>query len=136
AICGGIALAIHGFPRFTKDIDLLILPEDLPRVLPVAHQRGFKFATSAMSFAAGTPNEIKYQRVSKVEGSEYLTLDLVLVGPILEDVWKGRSRFSWETRVVQAVSAEGLAKMKRLADRDQDRVDLKNLGFANDTPSR
>jgi hypothetical protein len=23
AICGGIALALHGYPRFTKDIDLL-----------------------------------------------------------------------------------------------------------------
>ena len=33
AICGGIAVALHGYPRFTRDIDLLIRREDLPKVL-------------------------------------------------------------------------------------------------------
>lgn len=26
AVCGGFAVAIHGYPRLTQDIDLLILP--------------------------------------------------------------------------------------------------------------
>jgi hypothetical protein len=85
-----------------------------------------------MSFAAGTPNEIQLHRVSKVLGTEYLTLDLVLVSGILEDVWKGREYFSFENRRIQAVSASGLAKMKLLANRDQDRVDLKKLGMTDD----
>lgn len=29
AVCGGLALAIHGFPRATFDIDILILPASL-----------------------------------------------------------------------------------------------------------
>jgi hypothetical protein len=31
ALCGGMALAVHGYPRFTKDIDFLIAPESLSR---------------------------------------------------------------------------------------------------------
>ena len=27
ALCGGMAVALHGYPRFTKDIDFLIPPE-------------------------------------------------------------------------------------------------------------
>jgi hypothetical protein len=29
ALCGGLAVAIYGYSRFTKDIDLIIKPEDL-----------------------------------------------------------------------------------------------------------
>lgn len=29
AFCGGVALAIHGYPRATKDIDVLIQANDL-----------------------------------------------------------------------------------------------------------
>ncbi len=32
AVCGGLAMSIHGYPRSTVDIDLLILPEDEERV--------------------------------------------------------------------------------------------------------
>ena len=36
ALCGGVALAIHGVPRATQDIDLLVRPEDLSRLRDVA----------------------------------------------------------------------------------------------------
>ena len=40
AICGGWAMAIHGIPRATIDIDLLILGDDLERVWGLAKQLG------------------------------------------------------------------------------------------------
>jgi hypothetical protein len=33
AICGGVALAIHGAPRATRGIDLLVREADLPRLV-------------------------------------------------------------------------------------------------------
>ena len=33
AVCGGWAMAIHGLPRATMDIDLLVLADDLDRIL-------------------------------------------------------------------------------------------------------
>ena len=29
ALCGGMAVVLHGYPRLTRDIDLLIRPSDL-----------------------------------------------------------------------------------------------------------
>ena len=35
AICGGVAVTIHGATRSTKDIDILIAPTDVLRALDV-----------------------------------------------------------------------------------------------------
>jgi hypothetical protein len=36
AVCGALAVAIHGAPRATKDIDILVPPEAIPAVLGAA----------------------------------------------------------------------------------------------------
>lgn len=33
ALCGGLAVVVHGYPRMTKDIDILIRPEELDHAL-------------------------------------------------------------------------------------------------------
>ena len=45
ALCGGLALAIHGHPRATKDIDLLIPPESIGDALGAAARAGFTLRT-------------------------------------------------------------------------------------------
>jgi hypothetical protein len=129
ALCGGVAVAFHGYPRFTKDIDVLIQAEDLDKVLKIIEGQGFTFLAGPLPFDVGKPNERVVHRVSKIEGAEVLTLDLVLVSPVFQDVWQQRELFEWQGRHVPIVSAHGLAKMKRLAGRDQDLLDLKQLGF-------
>jgi hypothetical protein len=130
ALCGGIAVAFHGYPRFTKDIDILIRSEDVDRVLDAVRACDFVFVAEPMTFGSGGPNEQVILRVSKIEGQDLLTLDLLILNPMLQDVWDERGVFQWNTRQIQVVAVEGLAKMKRLAGRDQDLLDLKMLGFA------
>lgn len=36
ALCGGMAFAVHGHPRFTQNLDLLIRETDLERMIEVA----------------------------------------------------------------------------------------------------
>ena len=128
AICGGVALALHGHPRFTKDIDLLVREEDLERVRKAVARRGFTVEGGRVPFRLGKPDEQIMHRVSKVSGSEILTLDLILVSPALEEIWSSRGAFAWKGRRIKAVSRDGLAKMKRLAGRTQDLADLEKLG--------
>lgn len=132
ALCGGIAVAFHGYPRFTRDIDLLIRPEDLDRVLGVVQARNFLFVAGRLPLWVRGSYQGEIYRISKVEGQDLLTLDLVIVNPVLQDVWEGREAFEWRGRQVQVVSSGGLLKMKRLAGRDQDLLDLKRLGLMND----
>ena len=40
-VCGGVAVAIHGYPRFTRNIDLLILTCDEHRVREISSGLGF-----------------------------------------------------------------------------------------------
>lgn len=131
-VCGGIALAIHGYPRFTKDIDVLVRPQDLDRIVKVAATRGFIVAANPLRFDVGTSKEREVRRISKIEGEDVMTLDLLLARGVLEDAWNDREVFEWEERVVQAVSAQALIKMKKIAGRDQDLLDVRRLEGEDD----
>lgn len=131
-VCGGIALAIHGYPRFTKDIDILVLPEDLDRVFAVAAERGFIVAANPLRFDAGTPKAREVRRISKIAGEDVMTLDLLLSTGVLQEAWDDREAFEWEGRVVKAVSAHALVRMKRIAGRDQDLLDVRRLEGGGD----
>lgn len=131
-VCGGIALAIHGFPRFTKDIDVLVRPRDLDRVVAVAATRGFIVAANPLRFDIGTPREREVRRISKIEGEDVMTLDLLLSTGVLQEAWGDREAFEWEGRVVKTVSAQALVKMKRIAGRDQDLLDVRKLEGGDD----
>lgn len=127
AICGGIAVAIHGYPRFTKDIDVLVRGEDLESIRRVASARGFGLEGGLLRFAAGTPEERAVFRVSKADGPDLITLDLLLVTPALREVWESRESVTWKGRTLDVVTRDGLVRMKRLAGRAQDLVDIEHL---------
>ena len=129
ALCGGVAVAIHGYPRFTRDIDLLILPEDERRVLDVAEQRQFIFESGRMPRGEVNASDWEIVRVSKVVGEDLLSLDLLLVGPSIRSVWDSRGTAAFNGRQIPVVSREGLKKLKLLAGRKQDLLDIEQLGL-------
>lgn len=136
ALCGGIAVAFYGYPRFTKDIDLLIRKESLQEAKGALRQIGYDFPAGPIPFDRGTPRERELHRVSKIEGPDFMTLDLLVVTRVFEDVWRDRMVFAWKDRRVPVVSRDGLVSMKRLAGRDQDLLDLKKLTQALEENNR
>lgn len=127
ALCGGIAVALYGYPRFTKDIDLLILPEDLDKVLTTIKPLGYSIPGGRIPFDMGESTEREIFRISKVQDDELFTLDLMLVNELFRDVWNNREIFEWEGHHVQVVSRSGLIWMKQLANRNRDRIDIQEL---------
>lgn len=123
AVAGAVALAIHGVPRATTDLDLLVDPRDLDAVLGVARARQFGIEALPMRFSDG----MEVRRVTKVEGAEMLTLDLLLVNPNLEPVWTSRERIPTERGEFWVVSRQGLIQMKAWAGREQDLADIVRL---------
>jgi hypothetical protein len=126
AVCGGWSMAIHGAPRATIDIDLLILGVDLERAWSLANQHGYDVAGLPLHFADGA---IEIRRISKVdrESKRLFTLDFLLVTDQLQNVWAERQQVVWENGVTWVVSKSGLIEMKRISGRDQDVVDIKEL---------
>jgi hypothetical protein len=123
AVAGALALAIHGVPRATTDIDLLVRREDVEATLRVANARGFAVQALPMRFSDG----FEVRRSSKVEAPMLLTLDLLLVNENLEPVWASRERVATERGGVWVVSREGLIAMKAWAGREQDLADIRRL---------
>jgi hypothetical protein len=129
AVCGGVAVAIHGYPRFTRDIDLLVRPEDEQQVLNVAAQRGFIFDAGRMPMGQGDVADWEIVRVSKVVGHDLLSLDLLMVGPDLQSVWDSRGVSAFNGRQIPVVSREGVKTLKLIAGRKQDLLDIEQLGL-------
>lgn len=125
AVCGGLAMAIHGFVRATVDIDLLIRQESLEDAYQVAATKGFDIRGLDISFKE---RAVEIRRVSKIDDDgEVLSLDFLLVTAQVEDVWITRETIDFLGKKLWVVSRTGLIKMKTLAGRPQDLADIERL---------
>lgn len=127
ALCGGLAMAVHGHPRATQDIDLLVPETELTRTLEVARTIGFIIPSGRMPFKARTPLAMDIYRVSKAKGSWLISLDLIVVSPGLQDVWESRISGKVGDVDCSVVSREGLIQMKAIAGRHRDLDDIETL---------
>ena len=126
ALCGGLAVAVHGWTRATVDIDLLVPAESFAPIRDVAKGLGFFHEASPMDFAQG---RVQMKRLVKIdpESGDPLLLDLILVTSALEETWAQRVSVEWEYGLLRVVSPEGLIRMKQLRDSLQDRADIEAL---------
>jgi len=124
ALCGGLAMAAHGFVRATMDIDFLIPPKFLDQALHTAAELGFDVRGLDLSFKDGA---VEIRRVSKLIGEDVLPFDLILVTPQLQEVWTARRQIDLFGEKVSVVSREGLIQMKTLSGRPQDLADIYRL---------
>ena len=125
ALCGGLAMAVHGHPRATVDIDLLAPPESAERVLEIGTRNGFTVPATTLQFKQG----IQVRRISKARGpdEEVLVLDVLLATPPLQAAWEGRLQIPWEGGIVWVLSRDGMIQMKSLRGSEQDRADIAAL---------
>jgi predicted nucleotidyltransferase len=127
ALCGGMAVAIHGYPRFTKDIDFLVPAESLERAREVAAMAGFLDESGRIPFA-----DSDVYRVIKTDGTNFRILDFLVPKRLDTIAWQQRQWFDWDGLPLCTVSVDGLIEMKRAAGRDIDLIDIKRLGFDPD----
>jgi hypothetical protein len=127
AICGGLAVTIHGATRTTKDIDVLIARGDVQRALEAVRPLGYAFAALPMVFEAGTDRERHVQRVTKLEQGHALVLDLLLADASFAGFLADRVTLELPRGSLTVVSRETLLLMKRLAGRPQDVADISKL---------
>ena len=125
ALCGGLAMAVHGFPRATLDIDLLALGESAALIKTAAAELGYTLGAAPMSFAAG---KVKITRVSKVsaESEDILPLDILTLDPEIEKSIE-LDIVDWDGLKLQVVSRESLVRLKQLRNSHQDLADIENL---------
>ncbi|HWO20210.1 MAG TPA: hypothetical protein VNO30_15685 [Kofleriaceae bacterium] len=127
AVCGGVAVSAHGAPRSTKDIDIIVATEDLQLALDAVRPLGYAFLALPMTFDAGTERERNVQRVSKLQGADHMLLDLLLANASLAGALEDRLEVQLPEGPLAVVSRATLIRMKQLAGRAQDLLDLEQL---------
>lgn len=124
ALCGGLAMAVHGWPRATMDIDLLIEENRLEAVKAVARVIGYEHEAGFMVFAGG---RVRPFRVVKIQGTEFLPLDLLLATGDRVEIWQHRVTLATDDGDVTVLSPESLARMKALRGSGIDQDDIRKL---------
>jgi hypothetical protein len=127
ALCGGLAVGIYAEPRATVDIDLVVSPADLGRIIATLEPLGFEKMSEIMPLGHGA---MPIQRLVKfVKGEpEVLILDLCM--PEREAhprVWKDWIRADLEQVKIWILSPEGLIEMKKSRSSAKDLADIQAL---------
>lgn len=123
ALIGGLAVAVWGVPRATKDIDLLVQGHDLEAAKAAVASLGFTLPGGPITFRDG----VSIERLTRVRDGAMLTIDLMIVGENLASAWASRKRLPIEGSTLSVVSRSALIAMKLAAARPQDIADVEKL---------
>ncbi len=132
AVCGGLAVAIHGRPRLTVDIDVLIAAPDVLRAAQIAASVGFDDVAGWIDLPLNKRGIDRLYRLNKISGTEFLTLDLLEADSPENAIFADRDTFEVQGRTIQSLSRKSLIAMKRESDRTKDRLDVELLHDESD----
>lgn len=126
ALCGGIAMSVHGFTRATEDIDLFVPPQDVEAVEEAVATLGYVIKAQPMRFNDGAMQIRRVSKIDRIDG-DVMTLDLLLVTPATATAWTTRQNLQWREGRISVVSRSGLVALKRFRSSKQDLLDIENL---------
>jgi len=124
-VVGAVALAYHGFPRYTGDLDVLIRnSRDNAKRLEAALA---EFGMAGLGLKAA--DFLGSYRVVQL-GVAPNRIDLLtsLTGLTFEEAWVNRIETALEGTRVNFIGRDALIRNKRLTGRTRDKADLEALG--------
>ena len=123
-IVGAYALAYHGYPRFTGDIDIFISnePPNARRALSAIEKFGFQ------GIGITVEDLLKPDSILQL-GNPPLRIDIItdIDGVSFTSAWKNRVRGIFGKQNVWYISKKDLVKNKKATGRTQDKFDLEML---------
>lgn len=129
-IVGAHALAFHGAPRFTGDLDLLIRPtaDNASRVLTAV--RAFGFPVETLQPADLTdPRRILEMGIEPVQ----IHVMSAISGVTWEDAWRTRASGTCGEHAVSFLGRDAFLRNKRAAARPKDLADIDALEPGQDS---
>lgn len=125
-IVGAHALAAHGIPRATGDIDILVQAErgNAARVYEALVQFGAPIEQHRI-----TPADFEVEGDVYQMGLPPRRIDLLtrIDGVTFDEAWEGRDVLTYEGRRLAVLSVRDLVRNKRAAGRPKDLADLELL---------
>ena len=120
---GGIAAVLHGVPRATFDLDILIeaSPENAERLLQALQEAGLGTASLI------TPGELLDQVITVFNDRVRIDVQTATPGLDFEHAWRRRQTVDHHGQRLYIVSREDLIAAKRAAGRQVDLEDVRLL---------
>jgi hypothetical protein len=123
-VVGGYAVALHGHPRYTKDIDIWIeISRDNADAIVAALDQ-FGFASLGLKAEDFLEPDIVIQLGYPPNRIDILT---TIPGVEFSECWKSRVVVEIDGEPVNFIDLEHLVKNKRASGRAQDLADVENL---------
>jgi Nucleotidyltransferase of unknown function (DUF6036) len=123
-VVGGYAVALHGYPRYTKDIDIWIelAQENAARIITALEQFGFA------SLGLKESDFLVEDQIIQL-GYAPNRIDIItnLPGVVFKECYDKRLLVEIEEVKVNFIDLDNLRKNKRATGRLQDLADLENL---------
>jgi len=130
-IVGGFAVAWHGYPRSTGDIDLLIRPspENAARVF-----RALVHFGAPVSAAGLTEGDLQRKDLVNQIGRPPRRIDILteISGVDFDAAWSRRSESEWRGHKIGVLGFDDLLANKRSAGRPKDLADVMELERARE----
>jgi len=123
-VVGGYAVAFHGRPRFTKDIDVFVEPsiENAERLLAALADFGFgNLGLTASDFSPAR------QIVQLGVAPQRIDLLTTIDGVTFEEAWLHRETGPFGSETVNYISLADLIRNKQASGRPQDLQDIEEL---------
>jgi hypothetical protein len=125
-VIGGIASVLHGVPRATFDLDILIeaTPENAERLLAAFQDAGL--GTASLTSA----DDVLAHEITMFKDRVRIDVQTSTPGLTFEDAWARRRVVSYQGQDFFILSREDLIRSKRAAGRDVDLEDVRLLEAA------
>jgi len=128
-IVGAVALAHHGFPRYTGDLDVWVRnsPENAERLESALAAFGFGgLGLKAADFVE------PYRVVQLGVPPNRIDLLTSITGVSFEEAWAGRVEVNLEGVPINFIGRQALIRNKRKTGRIKDKADLEALGTSEE----
>ena len=124
AVVGGYAVIVHGFPRTTGDLDILVRPieANARRVVRALERFGYAQGEFAEVDFTTIPNFISFN-----SGGVWVDLMTQVLGVSFEEVAAGALEMTFGDVPVRYIGLTALRATKAATGRPQDLRDLENL---------
>lgn len=124
-IVGGFALAFHGFPRFTGDLDVFLKPDDSNARLVIGVLKEFGFG-----FLGLTSGDFENPDQIIQLGMPPVRIDLItsITGVSWDEAWAGRVEGLFGDIPVSYLGRRQFIKNKKATGRLRDLADLEAMG--------
>jgi hypothetical protein len=136
AVVGGLAVAIHGAPRATEDVDFLVHHTDIEQFCSLLKSLSYVTTTKPWTFANTQLTLHRYFRGERGRDELYVVDLLSASDPAHLAMLSRTKEAPWAGGVLRVLSRKDLIIMKRARNSNQDLADIERMERPDDPENK